>query len=240
MVLTDEKRWDEWKRATRSTIFAHGCDHIIDPLYVPVLPEDKELFKEQNNFIYDVFQSIIKTIMGSYHVRKQEDSRDSQEVWSNYLTYMTTSTREDMEIDNLLKTLTSLRLPTTHSESSQSFIVRWLDSLRQYESLTPVTSHFPAPMKKAMLQNAIAAVSAFKDVHTAEQMDIARGRGGLSFSEYVGVVQNMDAAFGEQYNLSVEIQTRSDIQRNEDGSMIEFDTVNLTVLRIGKRPSMNM
>ena len=80
---------------------------------------------------------------------------------------MTTSTREDMDIYNLLKSITSLRLPTTHSESSQYFIVRWIDSISQYESLTPPTSHFPEPMKKAMLHNSIQAVKVLKDIHTS-------------------------------------------------------------------------
>jgi hypothetical protein len=64
--LKDEKQWDKWKRATISTIYAHGYDNIISPAYIPMTPNDINLFREQNKFMYDVFLAIMKTPMGKH------------------------------------------------------------------------------------------------------------------------------------------------------------------------------
>ena len=68
---------------------------------------------------------------------------------------MKTSTKDEIEIEDLMTSLTSMILDMNYKEPSQSFIVTWLNKLRQYENLTPQNAHFPDSMKKAMLQNSL-------------------------------------------------------------------------------------
>jgi hypothetical protein len=55
---------------------------------------------------------------------------------------MRTSTKADMQIEDLMTVLTSFRLTSTYRGTSQKFIVNWLDKIRQYEDLTPKSAHF--------------------------------------------------------------------------------------------------
>jgi hypothetical protein len=184
------------KRTTVATVYAHGCENVINPAYTPSSHDEIVLFDEQQKkFMYDVWATILKTPMGKHFVRLHEGTRDAQAVWRDYLTYMRSSTRADMEIEDLLRNLTSLRLTTNTKGSTQQFVLDWLDKLRIYEDLTPTSSCFPDTMKKAMLQNAIDGVKVFKDVKTAEQLDIAKGQGPLTYQAYAMLVQQVAASY---------------------------------------------
>lgn len=192
-VLRDEKQWDEWKRQTIATIYAHGCENITSSGYSPTDPEEILLFREQNKYMFDVFTSILQTPMGKYIVRSHEETRDAQKVWSDYIKHMRTSTRADMEIEDLMTQLTSTRLSTSYTGTTQNFLIEWLDKMRKYEELTPRNSHFPETMKKAMLQNAVADFASFRNVKMTEQMEIAKGGGPIPYLQYIGLLQSVAA-----------------------------------------------
>ena len=140
--------------------------------------------------------------MGKHFVRNHESTRNAQAIWSDYLTYMRTSSKADMQIEDLMMVLTSFRLTTTYRGTSQKFIVDWLDKIRQYEDLTPTSAHFPDVMKKAMLQNALNDIKAFVDVKVSEQMDIAKGRGPIPYDQYVTLVQNVAGTYDKAHSAA--------------------------------------
>ena len=196
--IKDEKQWDEWKRRTETTITTHGCAKVIDLSYVPSTSEERELFTEQNRFIYDVFNDIIQTDMGKHFVRLQATAMNAQEVWKQYCKYMTTSTRADLEIEKLIGQLTNSRLDSGYRQTYTKFVLGWLEKLRRYENMTPISAHFPPVMKKAMIQNAVANVQIFKDIKTSEDIDIAKGRTAMTYDEYISVIQKIAGAEDER------------------------------------------
>ena len=89
----------------------------------------KDLFKEQQQFIYEVLISILKTPMGRHFVRKYEASHDAQMVWKEYTTYMTSSTSGDLKVEQLLSEVTSLQLLSSFKGTTISFITEWLNKI---------------------------------------------------------------------------------------------------------------
>ena len=213
--IKDEKQWDDWKRSTISTVYAHGCENILSQSYVPATPDDTILFIEQQKFMYDVWVNTIRTPMGRHYVRKNEGNRDAQAVWRDYANYMRSSTRADIEIEDLMTALTSLRIDSQRG-NAQKFILSWLDQLRMYEDLTPISAHFPDNMKKAMLQNAISPLKVFKDVKVSEQIEVARGKGPMVYADYVNLVQQVAAG----YDKTQEPQQR---RPSRQVNMTEYD-----------------
>ena len=59
----DEKQWDNCRRKTISTIYAHGFEKILSGIYTPGDPDEVLPFQEQNKFMYDVFLEILQTPM---------------------------------------------------------------------------------------------------------------------------------------------------------------------------------
>jgi hypothetical protein len=193
-VLSDEKQWDDWKRSMFATIFAHGCENVIFPSYKPSTPEEILVFNEQCKFMYDVWNTVLKTAMGKHFVRQHETTRDAQAIWRDLVNYMRTSTRADIEIEGLMSSLTSLRITPSYRGTTQQFILDWLDKVRVYEDLTPQNAHFPDIMKKSMLQNSVSPLKIFQDVKTSEQIDIAKGKGPIRYQEYVYLIQQVASA----------------------------------------------
>ena len=217
--IKDERQWDEFKRKTIATAYAHGCENVINSSYVPASSDDAILFEEQKKFMYDVWTTILKTPMGKHFVRQHEGTRDAQAVWRDYVNYMRSSTRADIEIEGLMTTLTSLRISPTTKMTAQQFILEWLDKLRIYEDLTPMNAHFPDIMKKAMLQNALNGLKDFQDVKTAEQMEIAKGQGPMTYQAYVALVQQVAAA----YDVKMGPQSRPSGDPSRKVHVVEFD-----------------
>ena len=198
VVLKDEKLWHDWRRKTISTARTHGCANVLDSTYVPSDENERLLFSEQNKFLYDVFLSTIQTPVGKNIVREFESSSDAQAVWKAYSNHMRTSTRAEIEIEDLMKKLTTLRFDTTYKGTAESFIVDWLDLVRQFEDLTPVNEHFPTSVKKSLLQNAMSPSKAFRDVKSSEDLEIAKGRGPLAYDHYVSLLQKVAANLDKQ------------------------------------------
>ena len=175
IILIDEKNWNSWKRWTIATMYAHGCQNVANPNYKAKTLDESLLLREQNNFMYDVFATILQTTMGAYFIAIHEDNRDAQAVWKDYSTHMKTSRRADMQIEELMSALTSLRLSQNYRGTTQKFLIDWLDKMMQYEKMTPLEAHFSQTVKKAMLQNAVQEFKVFKQVKTQEQIEIVRG-----------------------------------------------------------------
>ena len=50
-------------------------------------------------------------------------------------------------------------------------------------------------MKKVMLQNALNGLKIFRDVKTAEQLEIAKGQGPISYQAYTSLIQQVAASY---------------------------------------------
>ena len=138
-VLKDERFWNSWKRKTIATMNAHGRQNVANPNYQPNSLDESLLLQEQNNFMYDVFASILQTTMEAHFIAMHEDDRNAQMVWKDYTTYMKTSTSADMQIEELMSLL---RLSQNCCGTTQKFLIDWLDKMMQYEKLTPLEAHF--------------------------------------------------------------------------------------------------
>ena len=89
------------------TASSHGCDPILDPLYVPKSQYEREVFVKMQKFMYNVFVSALRTTMGRHFVQRHDQTGDAQAVWCDYVRYMRTSTKANMELEELLSLITS-------------------------------------------------------------------------------------------------------------------------------------
>ena len=106
---------------------------------------------------------------------------------------MRTSTKANMELEELLSLITSSRLTPNYHGETLHFITEWLDYVHRYDTLVPKDSQFPDHMKKAMLKNTIASHHAFKEVTHLEQLTITQGNGPLSYQGFIDFVQKVAA-----------------------------------------------
>jgi len=101
----------------------------------------------------------------------------------------------NQQLEDLLTSLTSLRILPNFRGNTEGFLLDWLDKIHRYEELTPKSTWLPDPMKKAMLQNAVAHLAMFKRVKLADQLEIAKGHGPLPYQDYVTLLQSVAATY---------------------------------------------
>ena len=101
--LKDEANWEDWKHSTLATVTTHSCELIMDPVYKPTNQD------EMKKFMCDFFIRTLKTSMGQHFVHAHEATVDANAVLRDYSSYMRTSTRADMELEDLLYLITSAR-----------------------------------------------------------------------------------------------------------------------------------
>ena len=53
------------------------------------------------------------------------------------MNHMRTSTKADIELEDLLTALTSFRISPNFRGNTESFLLNWLSKVRRYEELTP-------------------------------------------------------------------------------------------------------
>lgn len=91
-VYKEERDWDDWQRRTRAQATAQGVENVLDISYHPVVPQDKELFNEQNKYMMAVFTACVQTDYGKTLIRKFEGTHDAQALFAELETHARTST----------------------------------------------------------------------------------------------------------------------------------------------------
>ena len=75
--FTDDSKWIVWHRHLKSLAATHGIRNILYYTYVPSSAADKELFKQQQNFAYRIFEHSLKTAKSMKFVHEYEADRDA-------------------------------------------------------------------------------------------------------------------------------------------------------------------
>ena len=140
--------------------------------------------------------------MGTHFVREQEMTCNAQKVWIDYCTYMKSSNKAHLQLKDLMTKLTSLHLTSEYSGTTMDFIVKWLDKMRLYESLTKTSEHFTPGMKKTMLQNAVSDLKIFKEVKRSKLLSITRGEKALTYEKYINLLQHFAGSYDKDKALT--------------------------------------
>ena len=80
------------------TARAHDCEEILQPTFRTRGDADSlELLRLQNDFMYSVFNKCLLSDMGKTIVRNHLDNMNTQRVWEEFATHMTTSSKGKAE-----------------------------------------------------------------------------------------------------------------------------------------------
>ena len=77
---------------------------------------------------------------------------------------MSTSTKAQLEFERQMSSFTSKRLNSSFRGTTAKFILSWSDDAREHKEMAPDDAHFPDPVKKAMLKNAIDEIKTITDI----------------------------------------------------------------------------
>ncbi len=209
-AFKNDDGWDNYKRSLEIQARAQNVSNVLDDSYVPTTNDDKELFQEQQKYMFSVFEKTLKTQNGLNILRSHHNNSDAQQVWKELCQKYVKSTRADIQAGNLMTYISSAKLgDSSWKGTTEDFIIHWENQVRKYHSLVETAEQLSPGIQKTLLMNAVAPVPELNAVkETANQLSVQTGQ-TLGFDEYMALLKSAattydkskssKSTFGEKY-----------------------------------------
>ena len=118
----------------------------------PMGPEVmQELFRLKNDFMYSVFNKCLLSDMGKTIVRKHLDNMNAQQVWEDFATHMTTSSKGKAEKHRLHTYVTTTVLDKSWWDTNEQFILHFNEQFIQQDEVSPTEESLPCTTRMTLL-----------------------------------------------------------------------------------------
>ena len=194
-ILKNERYYNTFIRHFKATAKAQGLNTLMDPNFTPGSDEyEQQLFQEQQDFLYSVLISSLKTDFSEALVKDHEgDAQLILELLHEHHTGNSQYSRS--EINRITKYLTNIKLDDTWRGTNESFLMHYNDQLRLLDSLVDSDEKLPDNTRVTFLESAVESVPDLRRVKITDnvlqaQLDSTRP---ISYRSYFDLLR--DAAF---------------------------------------------
>ena len=157
-IFNNERYYNTFIRHFRATAKAQGLNSLMDPHFTPGSDEhEQQLFQEQQDFLYSVLISSLKTEFSEALVKDHEgDAQLILELLHEHHTGNSQYSRA--EINRITKYLTNIKLDDTWRGTNESFVMHYNDQLRLLDSLVDSGEKLPDNARVIFLESAVESV----------------------------------------------------------------------------------
>ena len=194
-IFKNKRYYNTFIRHFKATAKAQGLSTLMDPNFTPRSDEyEQQLFQEQQNFLYSVLISSLKTDFSEPLVKDHEVyAQLILELLHEHHTGNSQYSRS--EINRITKYLTNIKLDDTWRGTNESFLMHYNDQLRLCDSLVDSDEKLPDNTRVTFLESAVELVSDLRRVKITDnvlqtQLDSTRP---ISYRSYFDMLK--DAAF---------------------------------------------
>ena len=194
-IFKNESYYNTFIRHFKATAKAQGLSTLMDPNFTPGSDEyGQQLFQEQQDFLYSVLISSLKTDFSEALVKDHEgDAQLILELLHEHHTGNSQYSRS--EINRITKYLTNIKLDDTWRGTNESFLMHYNDQLRLLDSLVDSDDKLPDNTRVTFLESAVESVPDLRRVKITDnvlqaQLDSTRP---ISYRSYFDLLK--DAAF---------------------------------------------
>ena len=194
-IFKNERYYNTFIRHFKATAKAQGLSTLMDPNFTPGSDEyGQQLFQEQQDFLYSVLISSLKTDFSEALVKDHEgDAQLILELLHEHHTGNSQSSRS--EINRITKYLTNIKLDDTWRGTNESFLMHYNDQLRLLDSLVDPEEKLPDNTRVTFLESAVESVPDLRRVKITDnvlqaQLDSTRP---ITYKSYFDLLK--DAAF---------------------------------------------
>ena len=166
----------------------------MDPNFTPGSDEyEQQLFQEQQDFLYSVLISSLKTDFSEAVVKDHEgDAQLILELLHEHHTGNSQYSRS--EINRITKYLTNIKLDDTWRGTNESFLMHYNDQLRLLDSLVDSDEKLPDNTRVTFLESAVESVPDLRRVKITDnvlqaQLDSTRP---ISYRSYFDLLKDAD------------------------------------------------
>ena len=194
-IFKNERYYNTFIRHFKATAKAQGLSTLMDPNFTPGSDEyGQQVFQEQQDFLYSVLISSLKTDFSEALVKDHEgDAQLILELLHEHHTGNSQYSRS--EINRITKYLTNIKLDDTWRGTNESFLMHYNDQLHLLDSLVDSDEKLPDNTRVTFLESAVESVPDLRRVKITDnvlqaQLDSTRP---ISYRSYFDLLK--DAAF---------------------------------------------
>ena len=194
-IFKNERYYNTFIRHFKATAKAQGLNTLMDPNFTPGSDEyEQQLFQEQQDFLYSVLISSLKTDFSEALVKDHEgDAQLILELLHEHHTGNSQYSRS--EINRITKYLTNIKLDDTWRGTNESFLMHYNDQLRLLDSLVDPEEKLADNTRVTFLESAVESVPDLRRVKITDnvlqaQLDSTRP---ITYKSYFDLLK--DAAF---------------------------------------------
>ena len=194
-IFKNEMYYNTFIRHFKATAKAQGLSSLMDPNFTPGSDEyEQQLIQEQQDFLYSVLISSLKTEFCEALVKDHEgDAQLILELLHEHHTGNSQYSRS--EINRITKYLTNIKLDDTWRGTNESFLMHYNDQLRLLDSLVDSDEKLPDNTRVTFLESPVESVPDLRCVKITDnvlqaQLDSTRPN---SYRSYFDLLK--DAAF---------------------------------------------
>ena len=192
-IFKNERYYNTFIRHFKATAKAQGLNSLMDPNFTPGSDEyEQQLFQDQQDFLYSVLISSLKTDFSEALVKDHEgDAQLIIELLHEHHTGNSQYSRS--EINRITKYLTNIKLDDTWRGTNESFLMHYNDQLRLLDSLVDSDEKLPDNTSVTFLDSAVESVPDLRRVKITDnqaQLDSTRP---ITYRSYFDLLK--DAAF---------------------------------------------
>ena len=157
-IFKNERYYNTFIRHFKATAKAQGLSTLMDPNFTPRSDEyEQQLFQEQQNFLYSVLISSLKTDFSEALVKDHEgDAQLILELLHEHHTGNSQYSRS--EINRITKYLTNIKLDDTWRGTNESFLMHYNDQLCLLDCLVDSDEKLPDNTRVTFLESAVESV----------------------------------------------------------------------------------
>ena len=171
-----------------------SLDEVLLPTSRPRGDADSlELFRLKNDFMYSVFNKCLLSDMGKTIVRKHLDNMNVRQVWEEFATHMTTSSKGNAEKYRLHTYVTTTVLDKSWKGTTEQFILHFNEQFRQLDEVSPPEESLPYTTRLTLLQSAVHNIPELRMVETMEEfISLSSSTPGptMGYDNYLNLLKN--------------------------------------------------
>ena len=169
-IFKNERYYNTFIRHFKATAKAQGLNSLMDPNFTPGSDEyEQQLFQEQQDFLYSVLISSLKTDFSEALVKDHEgDAQLILELLHEHHTGNSQYSRS--EINRITKYLTNIKLDDTWRGTNESFLMHYNDQLRLLDSLVDSDEKLPDNTRVTFLESAVESVPDLRRVKITDNV----------------------------------------------------------------------
>ena len=115
----------------------------------------------------------------------------AQEICTDFLQVVTSSTEALMNSGTLLSHLTTTKIKDGNWKgSSKTFVLNWINKLHMFHELTPVADRMSENMQRILLQNTVLGLDALQQVQIVSDLQNTTHVIALIFAQYRSVLRS--------------------------------------------------